>query len=118
MSLAMLEELLLQSERFRVRPKIGLAATEPLIHPEILAFCEAIVQKGFCCQITTNRSSLPRLASSLVDIGVDELIISCDGARCCGLTSRSASERRTRGFGRLPETSDRKPAGPLQHEQL
>ena len=79
MSLAMLEELLLQSERFKVRPKIGLAATEPLIHPEILAFCEAIVQKGFCCQITTNGSSLPRLASSLVDIGVDELIIPCDG---------------------------------------
>lgn len=81
MSLAMLEELLIQSERFKVRPKIGLAATEPLIHPEILAFCEAIVQKGFCCQITTNGSSLPRLASSLVDIGVDELIISCDGPR-------------------------------------
>ncbi len=81
MSLAMLEELLLQSERFKVRPKIGLAATEPLIHPEILAFCEAIVRKGFYCQITTNGSTLPRLASSLVDIGVDELIISCDGPR-------------------------------------
>ena len=81
MSLAVLEELLLQSERFRVRPKIGLAATEPLIHPEILDFCEAIVQKGFYCQITTNGSTLPRLASSLVDIGVDELIIPCDGPR-------------------------------------
>ncbi len=72
---------MLQSERFKVRPKIGLAATEPLIHPEILAFCEAIVRKGFYCQITTNGSTLPRLASSLVDIGVDELIISCDGPR-------------------------------------
>ncbi len=81
MSLELLEELLLQSERFKVRPKIGLAATEPLIHPRILDFCETIVQKGFYCQITTNGSTLSRLAPALVDIGVDELIISCDGPR-------------------------------------
>ncbi|MCA1553755.1 MAG: radical SAM protein, partial [Chloroflexi bacterium] len=79
MTLELLNEILRQAKAFHPRPKIGLAFTEPLIHPRILDFCRAIVSAGFYCQITSNGSTLPRLADPLVEIGVHELVISVDG---------------------------------------
>jgi MoaA/NifB/PqqE/SkfB family radical SAM enzyme len=79
MAISTLENILEQARAFRPRPMIGLAFTEPLIHAKILDFCRAIVSRGFYCQITSNGSQLPRLADSLVRIGVDEIVVSVDG---------------------------------------
>jgi MoaA/NifB/PqqE/SkfB family radical SAM enzyme len=75
----LLDEILGQARSFRPRPKIGLAFTEPLIHPRILDFCRAIVGQGFYCEITTNGTALPHVAEDLVEIGVDEVVCSIDG---------------------------------------
>jgi len=65
---------------FHPRPKIGVAFTEPLIHVQILDFCREIVSRGFFCSITSNGFLLPQKAEALVEIGVDEITISIDGA--------------------------------------
>jgi MoaA/NifB/PqqE/SkfB family radical SAM enzyme len=83
MTLDLLNEILRQAKAFGPRPRIGLAFTEPLIHPWILEFCRAIVGQGFYCQITSNGTTLERLAESLVEIGVDEITISVDGPWQC-----------------------------------
>ncbi len=79
MPLALLERVLDQAEAFAPRPKIGLAFTEPLIHPRIVEFARLAVARGFFCSITTNGSMLPRLAAPLVDAGLDEITVSIDG---------------------------------------
>lgn len=79
MTVELLGEILGQARAFRPRPKIGLAFTEPLIHPRILDFCRAIVGEGLYCEITTNGTALPRVADDLVEIGVDEVVCSIDG---------------------------------------
>jgi len=80
MSLELLERVLAQAAAFPLKPRIGLAYTEPLIHPQILELCRAVVGRGFHCSITTNGFLLPRLAEALVAIGVDEITVSVDGA--------------------------------------
>jgi MoaA/NifB/PqqE/SkfB family radical SAM enzyme len=79
MTLEQLERILDQAEAFRPRPLIGLAFTEPFIHPRIVDFSRAITRRGFYCQITSNGTQLPRLAGDLVEAGVDEIVISIDG---------------------------------------
>src|SRR5919202_3775548 len=79
MTLELLNEILDQAKAFRPRPKVGLAFTEPLIQAQVLDFCRAIVSQGFYCQITSNGTMLPRLAEQLVEIGVDDIVISVDG---------------------------------------
>ena len=79
MSLPLLRVIVDQAARFSPRPKIGLAFTEPLLHKQILDFCRAIVERNIFCSITTNGFLLPRLAESLVEIGVHEITISIDG---------------------------------------
>jgi len=79
MSVDLLQEILTQARAFWPRPGIGLAFTEPLIHPRILEIARAIVEQGFYCAITTNGMMLPRLADALVDIGVHDLTLSADG---------------------------------------
>lgn len=79
MSLDLLREILRQAAAWRPRPNVGLAFTEPLVHRDILDFCREIVGAGFYCQITSNGTMLPRLAEQLVEIGVDEIVISVDG---------------------------------------
>ncbi len=81
MSLELLNKILQQAQGFWPRPRIGLAFTEPLIHPKILDFCRAIKSQGFVCTITTNGTQLPRYAEALVDLGVDEVVVSVDGPR-------------------------------------
>jgi MoaA/NifB/PqqE/SkfB family radical SAM enzyme len=76
---ALLEVVLEQAAAFAWKPRVGLAYTEPLIHPRILELCRAIVGRGFTCSITTNGFLLPRLAAALVEIGVDEITVSADG---------------------------------------
>ncbi len=79
MSLTMLETVLEQAAAFSPKPRIGLAYTEPLIHPQIIELCRCIVERGFFCSITTNGWTLSRLAGALVEIGVHEMTVSIDG---------------------------------------
>jgi MoaA/NifB/PqqE/SkfB family radical SAM enzyme len=79
MSGALLDTILEQAAVFTPRPRVGLAYTEPLLHKAIVPFCRRIKDAGFYCAITTNGFLLPRLADDLVDIGVDEIVISVDG---------------------------------------
>lgn len=81
MSLELLQEIVRQTKQFQPHPKIGLAFTEPLIHPRVLDFAREIVGQGLSCAITSNGTTLPRLADALVEIGIDELAISIDGPR-------------------------------------
>jgi Fe-coproporphyrin III synthase len=79
MSLEMLLTVLDQASSFRPRPRIGLAFTEPLIHPRIVEFCRAAAGRGFFCSITSNGFMLPQLAGALVEAGLSEITISIDG---------------------------------------
>jgi MoaA/NifB/PqqE/SkfB family radical SAM enzyme len=79
MSLELLLEVLHQARGFHPRPKIGLAFTEPLIHPRIVDFVKAIVGAGFFASITSNGTTLPRHAEALIDAGLHELNLSVDG---------------------------------------
>ncbi len=79
MPIELLETILDQAAAFRPRPKIGLAFTEPLIHPRIVELCRLVSSRGFFCSITSNGLNLPRLAEPLVDAGLDEITVSLDG---------------------------------------
>jgi MoaA/NifB/PqqE/SkfB family radical SAM enzyme len=79
MTLELLADILRQAKAFRPRPKIGLAFTEPLIHPRIIDFCCAVVSAGYYLQVVSNGTTLPRLAEPLVESGVHELVVSVDG---------------------------------------
>jgi len=76
MTLEQLERILDQAASLRPRPMVGLAFTEPFIHPRIVDFGRAVTGRGFYCQITSNGTQLPRLAEGLVEAGVDEIVIS------------------------------------------
>jgi MoaA/NifB/PqqE/SkfB family radical SAM enzyme len=79
MTLDLLQEILRQGQHFRPRPRISLGTTEPLIHPKIVDFAQAIVGAGYYCGIVTNGTTLPRHATALVEAGVHEIMISLDG---------------------------------------
>lgn len=79
MRLSLLETVLEGAVGFSPRPRIGLAYTEPLMHPQIVEFSRAIVGAGCYCSITTNGFLLPRLADALVEVGVHEIAVSVDG---------------------------------------
>jgi MoaA/NifB/PqqE/SkfB family radical SAM enzyme len=79
MTVELLGDVLRQAGAFRPRPKVGLAFTEPLIHPRILDLVRSVVLSGFHCSVTTNGSTLPRLASALVGLGLHALHVSVDG---------------------------------------
>jgi MoaA/NifB/PqqE/SkfB family radical SAM enzyme len=79
MTLDLLNTILEQARAFRPRPAVGLAFTEPMIHPKIVDFCRTIVAQGFYCEMTSNGTMLPRHAERLVESGLDDLVISVDG---------------------------------------
>ncbi len=79
MSFEMLLAILEQADAFRPRPRIGLAFTEPLLHPRIVDFCRAVADRGYFCSITSNGFMLPERAEELVDAGLSEITISIDG---------------------------------------
>lgn len=79
MTLDLLHEILRQARAFLPRPQVSMGTTEPLIHPEIVEFTQAIVRQGFYCVIASNGTTLPRLAPALVESGLHELMLSVDG---------------------------------------
>ena len=106
MSVELLQRILAQASRFRPRPRVGLAYTEPLIHPRIVELSEAVTRGGFFCAVTTNGYRLPELADALVDAGLDQLTVSVDGPRDVHDRVRGTSgsfDRIRRGLERLRE---------------
>jgi MoaA/NifB/PqqE/SkfB family radical SAM enzyme len=79
MSRPTLDEILRQASAWKPRPRIAVALTEPLIHPQVVEFCAAIVAGGFRCSVTSNGWRLPQLAGPLCASGLDELTLSVDG---------------------------------------
>lgn len=79
MSLDLLQEIVRQAAAFPTPPKFALAFTEPLIHPRAVEFAREIVTHGFHCAITSNGTTLERLADALVATGVQQLNLSIDG---------------------------------------
>ncbi len=79
MDVALLETVLGQAGAFAVKPRVGFAYTEPLLHPRIVDLCRATAGRGFRLSVTTNGFLLPRLADELTAAGVDEITVSVDG---------------------------------------
>ena len=79
MPLDLLQEIVRQARDFPAPPRFGLAFTEPLIHPRVVEFAREIVGHGFHCAITSNGTTLERLADALVEAGVQQLNLSIDG---------------------------------------
>jgi MoaA/NifB/PqqE/SkfB family radical SAM enzyme len=77
--LELMELILDQAARFAPRPRIGLAYTEPLLHPQIVELCRTASHRGFFCALTTNGHRLPELAEPLVEAGLGQLTVSVDG---------------------------------------
>jgi MoaA/NifB/PqqE/SkfB family radical SAM enzyme len=110
MSLEMLGTILDQASEFRPRPRIGLAFTEPLIHPRIVEFCRAVARRGFFCSVTSNGFMLPQLADALVDAGLSEITVSIDGPEEVhdGVRGRAGSFHRLyQGIERLNDAKRR-----------
>jgi len=77
--LAAVEALVAQAAAFDPAPKVGLAFTEPLLHPQAVELVAAIKRGGLYAHVTTNGMRLPQLADGLVAAGLDRLTISVDG---------------------------------------
>lgn len=54
---------------------------EPLVHQRFLEFCKLAKDYGFWIMITTNGSLLEKYASSIFDIGIDEIVVSLDAPK-------------------------------------
>lgn len=111
MSLTTMWEILRQAEAFHPKPQIGLAFTEPLLHPQIVEFVHLAVSSGFTCTVTTNGTTLPRFAEDLVEAGLHELTLSVDGPaeihnRIRG--GRDTFQKLYRGAERLNEAKARR----------
>lgn len=110
MTLDLFETVLDQAEAFPLKPKVGLAFTEPLIHPRILEFCRLLGARGFHAAVTTNGTTLPRLAEGLVESGLAELNVSIDGPGPVHDAIRGGHDtfgRITRGLSKLQEVKAR-----------
>ena len=70
-----------QAAQFHPRPRIGIAYTEPLLHPAIVDLVRAAVARGFFCSLTTNGTLLPRRAGALMETGLHWLNVSLDGTQ-------------------------------------
>jgi MoaA/NifB/PqqE/SkfB family radical SAM enzyme len=75
----LLAEIVRQAGGFTPAPKIGIAFTEPLLHPHLVDFARTIVEAGLHCAITSNGTALARVADALVEVGVQDLALSLDG---------------------------------------
>jgi len=54
---------------------------EPLVHPMFIKFCKLAKELGFQLVVTTNGSLLHRYVPEIVEIGVDEIVLSIDSPR-------------------------------------
>ena len=61
------------------KPIIALTGGEPLLHPQVLEFIQALKQRGFFCSLTTNGSFLQAKAAQLCESKLDLLVVSIDG---------------------------------------
>jgi MoaA/NifB/PqqE/SkfB family radical SAM enzyme len=62
-----------------LKPVLSFGGGEPLMHPRIAELVARAKRHGFVCTLTTNGTLLESHAASLVDAGLDNLVISIDG---------------------------------------
>ena len=82
---------------------VHLTGGEPLAHPEICQLVEVVVGSGLRCSLITNGGWLPELVVTLADAGLEQVIVSLDGA------SAATHDR----YRRSPGLYDRAVAGLL-----
>ncbi|MCX6356959.1 MAG: radical SAM protein, partial [Candidatus Aureabacteria bacterium] len=62
-----------------MKPVLSFGGGEPLLHPAIAAMVSRAKERGFTCTLTTNGTLLAAHAASLVEAGLDSLVLSIDG---------------------------------------
>lgn len=63
------------------KPTITLFGGEPMMHTGWLKVLEAIKSAGLRCNMVTNGTLLGRCAEEVVELGLDEIVLSLDGPR-------------------------------------
>lgn len=81
MSLELFDRVLSDARGFEIRPRLSFAYTEPGIHPRIGEMVAQAKRAGFYVSLTTNGFTLPKLAETFVQEGLDQLFVSIDGTR-------------------------------------
>lgn len=63
----------------RYRPRIGITGGEPFVRPDAVDFIAHVNGRGLRCGVNTNGMFLARDAAELVDVGLDNVMVSLDG---------------------------------------
>lgn len=63
----------------RYRPRIGITGGEPFVRPDAVDFIAHVKSLGLRCGVNTNGAFLARDAAALVDVGLDNVMVSLDG---------------------------------------
>jgi MoaA/NifB/PqqE/SkfB family radical SAM enzyme len=63
----------------RYRPRIGITGGEPFVRVDAVDFIAHVKNRGLRCGVNTNGMFLARDAASLVDVGLDNVMVSLDG---------------------------------------
>lgn len=92
-----------QAQAFHPRPRIGLVYTEPLLHPKVIDFVQAISDARMFSSITTNGYLLKRRAEALVDAGLHWLNVSIDGPAAVHNRIRGSRDSFERAFAGIQQ---------------
>jgi MoaA/NifB/PqqE/SkfB family radical SAM enzyme len=63
----------------RYRPRIGITGGEPFVRPDAVDFIAHVKSRGLRCGVNTNGLFLVRNAAALVEVGLDNVMVSLDG---------------------------------------
>ena len=63
----------------RYRPRIGITGGEPFVRSDAVDFIAHVKSRGLRCGVNTNGMFLARDAAALVDVGLDNVMVSLDG---------------------------------------
>ncbi len=74
-----MKQVILEARRAGVKRIVVSGWGEPFENPLLMDFLKAAVSNGFQVAVNTNGVALSDYASRLVDLGVDEIIVSVDG---------------------------------------
>ena len=75
----LIKKIIDQAARYFPKVKIGYAFTEPLIYPHLISSLRYAQTRNLYTSVTTNALTLRKMASDLVDAGLNDLFVSLDG---------------------------------------
>ncbi len=99
LSLEKIYEIIDDIKKFK--PNVTLFGGEPLLYSNLEKVVSRIKREGMRCNMITNGILLEKFASSIIDLGIDEIIFSLDGPRDVHDEVRGAKgtfDRATRGL--------------------